>query len=231
MLTLVQFEPAWGVLNASPFCMKVEVYCRLAKIPYHTESMLNPSKGPKGKLPFIRHDGIELGDSESILDYLEQKFSVQMDNALGAADKAAARAIRLMCEEHLYWVLLYNHWRDAAAWPLVRAELFGPIPLLFKKPIAALAQRKMRKQLHAAGMGRHSEAEIYAKGCADIHALSILLADQDYFCGAAPTRLDATVYAFLANVLLPLPSPVAETTRCHANLMTYINRMAEQIAQ
>lgn len=230
MLTLVQFEPAWGVLNASPFCMKVEVYCRLAKIPYRTEAILNSGKGPKGKLPFIRHDGIELGDSEFILDYLEQKFSVQMDSELSAADKAAARAIRLMCEEHLYWVLIYNHWRDAAVWPFVRAELFSPIPFPFTKPIAALARKKMREQLHAAGMGRHSEGEIYAKGIADIQALSILLGEQKYFRGATPTRLDATVYAFLANVLLPLPSPVAEAAKRHANLIAYTKRMAAQIA-
>ena len=53
MITLHQFPPAWGLPNASPFCMKVETYLRMCNLPYTTVNVLNPAKGPKGKLPTL----------------------------------------------------------------------------------------------------------------------------------------------------------------------------------
>ena len=57
MITLHQFPSAWGLPNASPFCMKVETYLRMCNLPYTTVNVLNPAKGPKGKLPYITRRG------------------------------------------------------------------------------------------------------------------------------------------------------------------------------
>jgi hypothetical protein len=67
--------------------------------------------------------------------------------------------------------------------------------------------------LHNQGTGRHSRDEIYAIGCRDLTAIADLLSDQPYFLGAEPSSVDATAYAFLANVLwAPIDSPL----RAHA---------------
>lgn len=226
MLTLVQFQPAFGLLNASPFCMKVEVYCRLAKIPYRTEVLMNPAKAPKGKLPFVRHENMELGDSEFILDYLQQRFSVTLDEGLSDRDKALARTVRIMCEEHLYWALLYNHWQDEQVWPLVREVFFAAVPFPLKKLVGTVSRNSVIKQLYAAGMGRHTQSEVYATAVADIDALAALLGDNDFVLGANVTRVDASVYASLANLAVPpLPSPMKEAIQRHANLTAYLQRM------
>ena len=34
MIKLYQFAPAFGLPNASPFCMKMETYLRMAGLPY-----------------------------------------------------------------------------------------------------------------------------------------------------------------------------------------------------
>ena len=231
MLTLVQFQPAYGLLNASPFCMKVEVYCRLAKIPYQTEVLMNPGKAPKGKLPFIRHENHIIADSEYILDYLEQLFSVALDDGLSEGQKALARTIRLMCEEHLYWTLLYNHWQDEKIWPQVREVFFSGIPFPLNKLIGSTARKRVIKQLYAAGMGRHTEAEIYASGVADVEALAALLGNNEFMLGATATRVDASVYASLANIVVPpLSSPVKDAIEKHANLMAYVGRMQALIS-
>ena len=54
---LYQFPSAWGLPNPSPFCMKLEVFLRLAEIPYEIVTWPDPRKAPKGKLPFIEHEG------------------------------------------------------------------------------------------------------------------------------------------------------------------------------
>jgi hypothetical protein len=36
LITLHQFAPAFGLPNASPFCMKLETYLRMAGLPCET---------------------------------------------------------------------------------------------------------------------------------------------------------------------------------------------------
>lgn len=72
MISLYQPAPAWGVLNASPFCMKLELYLRLAKIPYETK-LANPLKAPNGKVPYIKDGDQTIGDSSFIIAMVRTK--------------------------------------------------------------------------------------------------------------------------------------------------------------
>ena len=50
MIKLVQFPPAFGLPNASPFCMKLETYLRMAGLPFELNNKGDVMKAPKGKL-------------------------------------------------------------------------------------------------------------------------------------------------------------------------------------
>ncbi len=53
MIKLYQFDPAFGLPNASPFCMKLETYLRMAQLPFEIEpaTLQAFNKAPKGKMP------------------------------------------------------------------------------------------------------------------------------------------------------------------------------------
>ena len=57
MIRLHQFAPAFGLLNASPFCMKLEMYLRMAGLPYEAVNSGDVMKAPKRKLPYIDDGG------------------------------------------------------------------------------------------------------------------------------------------------------------------------------
>jgi hypothetical protein len=59
MIKLYQFKPALDLPNASPFCMKLEIYLRMANLPYEIVLNADSRKAPKGKLPYIE-DGSKL---------------------------------------------------------------------------------------------------------------------------------------------------------------------------
>jgi hypothetical protein len=61
MIKLHQFAPAFGLPNASPFCMKVETYLRMAGLPYERVNSGDVLRAPKGKLPVIDDDGTRGG--------------------------------------------------------------------------------------------------------------------------------------------------------------------------
>ena len=67
MITLRQFPPALGLPNASPFCLKLELYLRMAGLPYRNRYTLELHRAPKGKLPWIDDDGIAMADSGLII--------------------------------------------------------------------------------------------------------------------------------------------------------------------
>ena len=69
MLTLYQFEPALGLPNTSPFCMKLETYLRMTGLDYQVDTSADVRKAPKGKLPYIEDQGKIIPDSNFILDY------------------------------------------------------------------------------------------------------------------------------------------------------------------
>ena len=71
MIKLYQFQPAFGLPNASPFCMKVENYLRMAVLPYEIAPNASHFKAPKGKLPYIEDGAKVVADSSFIIEYLK----------------------------------------------------------------------------------------------------------------------------------------------------------------
>jgi glutathione S-transferase len=229
VIILHQFPPALGLPNASPFCLKLELYLRMTGLPYLNRYTINPQNAPKGKLPWIDDDGTALADSGLIIDYLKQKFGDPLDNGLSVRERAEAVAITRLLEEHLYWAVLYTRWIDEAGWPITREGFFGRLSWPLRWVVPPLARRGMRTELHGHGMGRHSPEEIMRLGVADIAALSGLLGSRPYFLGDQPTSVDATAMGFLANLLMvELDTPLKVAALSHENLVGYCRRMAER---
>jgi len=75
-------------------------------------------------------------------------------------------------------------------------------------------------------MGRHSVDEICAIGCRDVDALADWLGDKPYMLGDQPRSLDASAYAFLANLLwAPVTSPIRRHAQARPALEAYCQRM------
>lgn len=229
MIKLYQFPPAWGLPNVSPFCMKVETYLRMASLPYECPRRADIRRAPKGKFPYIEDQGRRIADSGLIVEYLVATYGDKLDAELSAAQRAAALAIRRLLEEHLYWAMIHDRWEVRAHWQQTRRDFFGFLPPLVRRLLPPLIRKKVLAQLYGHGMGRHRSEEIYALGKADIDALAGLLGDQSFFLGESPSSLDASAYAFIANLMAtPFDSPLKAATRSHSKLVSYAQRMRER---
>lgn len=231
MITLYQFAPAWGLPNASPFCMKLENYLRMTGLQHQIARprMQDLQKSPKGKLPFIDDDGVMVGDSSFIIEHLKAKYGDPLDAHLTAPERATALAWQRLMEENLYWAVVYARWIAPEGWIHTREAFFGKLPTPLKWLVPPLARRGIRAQLRGHGMGRHSADEIEAVGRRDITALADFLADKPYFMGAQPCSLDAVAYAFVANLVgAPVPSALAQYARQQPNLVAYCQRMQQR---
>lgn len=230
MLELIQFPRALGMMNASPFCMKVEVFLKLAGLPYRVNDRLPPMRLPKGKLPALRDGDTLVCDSQAIIEHLQQHWRAQIPPALLRPEQGADLALRRLLEEHFYFTALWGRWIADRAVTQVASAFFGALPAPLRRPVAWLVRRKMRRDLQGQGLGRHSPAEIQAHAIADLDAVEAMLGDRPFFGGAEPGALDATAYAFLANRLfVELDDPVRQHLQRQTALVAYCDRMDARV--
>lgn len=226
-IRLFAFGNGWGVPfnTAAPFPLKLESWLRMAEIPYEFVIANDPNKGPKGKSPWIECGDVLMGDSSLIIEYLEKRFGIDLDAHLDAKQRALAVSIQRMIEEHFHQC--FEHQLFFGKGAEERLEEFAatmPIPLRWLVP--TVLKRTFTTQLHARGMGRHSEDVIIDQGKTDLDALSALLGDQPYFLGNRPSSIDACVFGFLGVTLYVAgDNPLYQYGASINNLMRYCERM------
>ena len=226
MIKLHQFAPAFGLPNASPFCMKVETYLRMAGLPHELVNSGDIFRAPKKKLPFIDDGGELVADSSFIIDHLKSRHGDPLDGGLSALDRAVGTAFQRLFEENLYWAVVHTRWVDPAGWRLTREAFFGGLSAPLRAVVPVLARRGITAQLRGQGMGRHTAEEIHAIGCRDLNAVANFLGRKPWMLGDAPSSLDAIAYAFLANVLwAPLDTPLRRHAAARPTLQAYCERM------
>ena len=224
------FPHAWEV-NPSPFCLKVETYCRLAGIATASVPAL-PFRAPRGKLPFLEDGRERIPDSGLIIEYLKGRFGDPLDGGLNARQAAMGHLLRRTCEESLYFVLVYSRWIDPEGWRVARPAFFGSMPPLVRDAVAAMARRGVRRALDAQGYGRHTRDGIYAIGAADLDAIAIAIMGQAFAVSDAPTSFDATLYGILANLLTaPVENELTRRARRLPELVAYVERMRSTLSK
>jgi len=204
---LIKYYPffrIWGIPDASPFCVKLETWLRMSKIDYEPVfHPMNIQKAPKGKLPYIKHDGQFMGDSSLIIQYLVEKFGDKLDQHLTSDQRRHALLVQRTLEEHLYWVLIYSRWIDDQNWPVVKKAFFKTAPALVRGLIARKVRGDIIKSAKGHGLGRHESEVIYAMGIQDLEAVTAPLQTQPYMLGDRVSSLDATTFGFLAQIYYP----------------------------
>ncbi len=229
MIQLYQFRPKFGVPNLSPFCLKVEAWLKLANLDYEICFQDDPRKAPLGKLPVIKDGSQAVPDSTLILEYLASTTGVSLDGHLSPQEKSVSHAFQRMMEERLYWAIVYNRWLGSN-WPQLKRAVFSVLPPLVRDLVPVIVQSQLKRDLKGHGIGRHSEAQIYAFAKADIDALAAFLADKPYFMGEKVSTVDAVVFSFLCSLVkVELDSPLKSHTLQYTNLLAYHERLGKQL--
>jgi glutathione S-transferase len=225
-LVVYTFSPDWGLPTGGPFALKLIKWLEIAGLPFEQRIENNPARGPKGKNPWIELDGDRIGDSEVIIEILAKRSGFDIDAGLSPEQRALSHAVRRMLEEHFHQVFeweLFVH-PNGAAWVQGVAESIVP------KPLAGLAASafsgRLRRQLHARGIARHSDDVIAGKGRADVEAFEVLLGNGPYLTGERPCMADVSAYGLLAPMAhWPMRTPVADYVKSRPVLLAYLERV------
>ena len=152
-----------------------------------------------------------------------------MDAALTAAQRTTNLLITRMLDD-LYWVMSYSRWKDERYWPAFRDALLREHPSVTKK---ACSRRKEfnAQRYHYQGIGRYEPDAAMARGLADLGALAALIPGGGYVHGETPTRIDAGIYAFIANIYFyDIDTPLKQFVVAHDNIVRHCKAIHAQIA-
>jgi glutathione S-transferase len=181
---------------------KAMVLLKMAGQPFeHKRGDLR--RAPKGKIPYIVDEGVTVADTTFIRAHLKKKYAVDFDAGLDSGARAIAWAFEKMMEEQFYFALLHSRWIDDASFDRGPREFFKMVPAPIRPLVVRAIRRKVRRQLGAQGMSRHSPTEVIELSRRTLDALSAHLADKPYLMGARPCGPDAGVFGQLAGAVTP----------------------------
>ncbi|MFM8750125.1 glutathione S-transferase family protein [Rhabdaerophilum sp.] len=225
MIKLHVFGPHFGLLDPSPFVVKAHLLLRMAKLPYET-CKADFRKAPKGKFPIIEDDGRIIPDSTLIRFHLETKHGARFDAEISPEGAAIGWAFEKMCEDHLYWALVYDRWMLDVNFDKGPRHFFDDAPAVIRPIIVAMVRRPVRRNLWGQGFGRYDAAERLAIGARGVQALAKRLEDKPFIGGDAPSGADGSVFGTIAALLTDFfASPLHDEARRHPALRAYRDRM------
>jgi glutathione S-transferase len=220
MLTLYSYPPLFGVADNNGYGLKVFAFLRLAGVLFRHEHIFDASKAPRSQLPYIVDGDDIVGDSETILAFVTQKYRLGLDAALTPAQRTTNLLVTRMLDD-LYWVMSYSRWKDERYWPLFRDALLREHPGLTDEGLAK-AQAFNAERYYYQGIGRFEPDAAMARGLADLAALAKLIPGEAFLHGAAPTSIDAAIYGFIANIYYyDIETPLKQFVTAHDNIVRH----------
>jgi glutathione S-transferase len=82
MLTLYSYPQLFGVADNNGYGLKVYAFLKLAGVPFRHEHIFDASKAPRGQLPYIVDGDDTVGERETILHYVTDKYRLSIDAPL-----------------------------------------------------------------------------------------------------------------------------------------------------
>lgn len=204
---LYQFRRLKNCPNMSPFCMKIEIICRVYGIDY--EVIENPNlRSRNGTLPFIELNGEHISDSDLIEIRLRQHFNIP---SLPADQEAHATALTRMADNHLFHILMRYHCADNIFYKtflelLDMNSYIIPIAIPFMKMIIG----GKIYQNSTSAIGDFEPEELDELLHRDLKVVETILGDKKYLFGDEITPVDATVFSQLAAVYYPFHTHITD---------------------
>src|ERR1700752_4117549 len=228
MLTLYSYPTLFGVADNNGYGLKVFAFLKLAGVPFIHEHIFDASKAPRGQLPYIVDGGDTVGDSETILAYVSEKYRPTIDAALSPAQRATNLLVMRMLDD-LYWVMSYSRWKDERYWPLFRDAPMREHPSLTTEGLLKAREFNFQRY-HFQGIGRFAPEAAYARGLADLRVLANVIPAGGYVHGAKPTSIDAGIYGFIANIYFyEIETPLRQFVMSHANIVRHCRAIHDAV--
>ncbi|GMT21618.1 hypothetical protein PFISCL1PPCAC_12915, partial [Pristionchus fissidentatus] len=195
---LYQFPGTPSCSSMSPFCIKVEAFCRLHDIKVERRNTYT-ARGANGLLPFIELNGEQHSDSQIIVKRLTQIFKLRAYPDEQTA--AIGHAVDRMLDNHTFYLM--QKARIPVLGQVVSFMVAPKVPSFLLPIVASLASClggcKMSNRV-AASIGKFADNEN------DLTQLQTILGKKKFLLAEEPTAVDCTAMGQLGYFYYAVPS-------------------------
>ncbi|RWR84241.1 mitochondrial outer membrane import complex protein METAXIN isoform X1 [Cinnamomum micranthum f. kanehirae] len=226
-LVLVARKPCFGLPTACPSCLPVYIYLRFASLSF--DMHFDTSNPDSDDIPYVEYGDYVAFDNEKggVIGNLKEYGIVDLDSKLPTHSFPEWLSTKAMVSSWLVDATSYELWvgsDGSAADKIYFSDLPWPIgKVLHWKHTQIVKQRLGITKLNF----EERTSEIYTKADKAYEALSMKLAEQNFFFENRPTSLDAIILGHALFVLQALD----DTSILRSKLMQYDNlvRYAENL--
>nr|CDJ97722.1 Glutathione S-transferase and Outer mitochondrial membrane transport complex protein domain containing protein [Haemonchus contortus] len=229
---LYQFPRSKTIPNLSPYCLKVETFLKVNKIPYEVCPLIM-GRSRYGLLPFIELNGEHIADSSVIIDRLKEHFKVKP--LASPRDEGIVRAIERTVENHtanvVYRFKVVEDPNNGFCEAVLRDVGCPAVLLPIMLPLAAWCMRLKVSRRIGAAIGQFPVEDFKKFLQKDFDTYRDLLGDKKFLFGDEISSADCAVFSHLATVLyIPLNNYVKELLReKYPELTNYCDRVRDTV--
>ncbi|EFO83167.1 hypothetical protein CRE_12986 [Caenorhabditis remanei] len=212
--------------HLSPFCMKIDMLCRVYNIPFEVV-VCTSERSRNGLLPFIELNGEHIADSSLIEMRLKSHFKIQ---PLQGELEAQSVALSKLVDTHLFFILVrfkiavqeyYEVLYSCIGLP--RFLSFIMIPILK----ATIGKSVYTKSAGAIGEFEWDELDQFLHK--DLQAIQTLMKGK-YLLGDTISSADITLFSHLATVYYPLRCHVSDVLeKDFPKILEYCERIRKEV--
>ncbi|GMR41837.1 hypothetical protein PMAYCL1PPCAC_12032 [Pristionchus mayeri] len=191
--------------STSPYCIKVEAFCRLYGLAFERRNTLS-ARGDNNLLPFIELNGERHSDSQIILRRLTHIFNLKSYPDDSSA--SIGHAIDRLLDNHTANLIMAAKLPHYGKVVEAMCEANG-LPSLLLPIISRVGgfqlERKKRVKIETT-LGKFSKSEYEELLRNDLLHLQIFLGGKEFLLGDRPTAVDCTAFGQFASNYYAVPS-------------------------
>ncbi|CAP39338.1 Protein CBG22845 [Caenorhabditis briggsae] len=223
---LYQYGRLKNCPHLSPFCMKIEVLCRIYKIPYEIVECTT-MRSRNGLLPFIELNGDHISDSDLIEMRLKSHFKIP---TLSGDLETQSVALSKMTFFHLFHIIYRFKTAEHAFYETIY-RLVG-MPQALKFLFLPFVKASVGKRFYARNTGAIGDFELKELDeflHKDLEIIQNTMKGKFLF-GDEITAADATVFSLLATVYYPFHTHVSDVLeKDFPKILEYITRVRQEV--
>lgn len=201
MIMFFQFFVVFNVFNVSFYCLKLEIWLCLVGLEYQVKVVSDLCKVFKGKLFYVCIEGEVIGDSEIVICIFGECYGVIFDVGLDVWGKGWVWVIMCLCDEYLYYLMLYFCWFDEDSWCVFKLVFFGLLLFGVCDVVVWVMCCKVCVIFRVQGFGVYGRDELLVFVCDDFDVFDGLFGQVLYYGGEYLCSVDVVVYGIFVNFI------------------------------
>jgi len=216
-----------GLVSINPYDIKLYAFMQLYNIDFELEYSTDLSQSPNKQSPYIIDNEKILGDSQTIINYLIEKYKIKEEINLTEEQHATVTILNELLEKKLFRIIYYSRLFDTDGWPQFKDDNFALISEKAQQQMIAF--REKFSDQFGDDLQKCRE-ELYEQADEIFNQIEKLFENNPYLSGKQAHAIDTTVYAFLASISkVPFTTGLQKRLFEHEKLLNFIERMDEDI--